>query len=147
MFEKILSIGYILYYMKSKFLMRPKFYCAHVIHISYKWLHTLMACRILGAKPLPTPMLLCLSIGPPGTNFSEILIKIQNFSFTKNNMQISSAKWRPFCPGGDELNPYSDNSSPAFPLASYTACFLGSDDKICAAITMRCIIPIRIYTM
>ena len=37
------------------------------------------------------------------TNFSEILIKIQNFSFTKMHLKISSAKWRQFCPGGDEF--------------------------------------------
>ena len=40
-----------------------------------------------------------LSIGPQGTNLSEILIKIQNFSFTKMYLKISSAIWRPFCPG------------------------------------------------
>ena len=44
-----------------------------------------------------------LSIGPMGTNVSEILIEIQNFSFTKMHLKISFAKWRPFCPGGDEL--------------------------------------------
>ena len=44
-----------------------------------------------------------LSIGPLGINFIEILTKIQNFSFKKMQMKISSAKWRPFCPGGDEL--------------------------------------------
>ena len=45
-----------------------------------------------------------LSIGvPSGTNFSEILIKIQNFSITKIHMKILSEKWWPFCPGGDEL--------------------------------------------
>ena len=43
-----------------------------------------------------------LSIWPLGTNFGEILIKMQNFSFMKMNMKISSAKRRPFCPGGDE---------------------------------------------
>ena len=32
------------------------------------------------------------SIGPLGTNFSEILIKIQNFSITKIHLKISSAK-------------------------------------------------------
>ena len=36
--------------------------------------------------------------------FSEILIKTQNFSFTKMYLKISSAKWQPFCPGGDELD-------------------------------------------
>ena len=44
-----------------------------------------------------------LSIGPLGTNFSEILIRIQNLSFTKMNLKIWSSKWWPFCPGGDEL--------------------------------------------
>ena len=33
-----------------------------------------------------------LSIGPLGTNFSEILIKIWNFSFTKMHLKTSSAK-------------------------------------------------------
>ena len=41
-----------------------------------------------------------LSIGPLGTNFSDILIRIQNFSFMKMHLKISSAKRWPFCPGG-----------------------------------------------
>ena len=45
-----------------------------------------------------------MSIGPLGTNFSEILSKIQNFSFTKMHLKISSVKWQPFFLGGDELN-------------------------------------------
>ena len=40
-----------------------------------------------------------LSIGPLGTNFSEILIGIQTFPFLKMHLKISSAKWRPFCLG------------------------------------------------
>ena len=40
-----------------------------------------------------------LSIRPLGTNFHEILIKIQNFLFTKMHLKTSSAKWQPFCPG------------------------------------------------
>ena len=43
-----------------------------------------------------------LSIGPLGTNFNEISIKIQNSSFRKMHLKISSAKWWPFCPGWDE---------------------------------------------
>ena len=43
-----------------------------------------------------------LSIRPLGTNFSQILIKIQNLLFMKMHLKISSAEWRPFCPGGDE---------------------------------------------
>ena len=44
-----------------------------------------------------------LLIGPLGTNFSEILIGVQAFSFKKMELKMSSAIWRPFCPGLDEL--------------------------------------------
>ena len=44
-----------------------------------------------------------LLIGPLGTNFSEIRIKILTFSTMKMHLKMSSVKWRPFCPGGDEL--------------------------------------------
>ena len=37
-----------------------------------------------------------LLIGPLRTNFSEILSKIQTFSFKKMHLKTSSAKWRPF---------------------------------------------------
>ena len=37
-----------------------------------------------------------LSIGLLQTNFSEILIEIQIFSFMKMCLKVSSAKWRPF---------------------------------------------------
>ena len=40
-----------------------------------------------------------LLIGSLGTNFSEILIGIQTFTFKKNAVKMSSAKWRPFCLG------------------------------------------------
>ena len=72
-------------------------------------------------KPLPEPMLSqiysididgitkpqCVNSAPPSatlkTNFNEIVIKIQNISLTKKHLKISPAKWRPFCPRGDEL--------------------------------------------
>ena len=38
-----------------------------------------------------------LLIKPLGTNFSEILIEIHSFSFTKMHLKMSSGKWRPFC--------------------------------------------------
>ena len=44
-----------------------------------------------------------LLIGPLGTNFSEILIGIQTFSLKKLHMKTSSAKWRQFCLGLNEL--------------------------------------------
>ena len=45
-----------------------------------------------------------LLIGPWGTNFSEILMGIQTFSFKKMHLKMSSAKWRPFCLGLNVLN-------------------------------------------
>ena len=44
-----------------------------------------------------------LTIGPLGITCSDILVKMQNFSFTKMHLKISSAKWRPFSPRGDEM--------------------------------------------
>ena len=35
--------------------------------------------------------------GPLGTNFSEILIEINTFSFKKMPLKMSSGKWQPFC--------------------------------------------------
>ena len=40
-----------------------------------------------------------LLIGPLGTNFSEILIEINTFSFKKMQLKMSFGKWRPFCLG------------------------------------------------
>ena len=40
-----------------------------------------------------------LLIGPLGTNYSEILIRIQAFSYKKMHLNMSSDKWRPFCLG------------------------------------------------
>ena len=39
-----------------------------------------------------------------GTNFSEILSEIHAFSFKKMHLKMSSAKWRPFCLGLNNLN-------------------------------------------
>ena len=40
-----------------------------------------------------------LLIGPLGTYFSEILVKIQTFSLRKMHLKMSSGKWRPFWRG------------------------------------------------
>ena len=45
-----------------------------------------------------------LLIGPLGTNFSEILIEIETFSFKKMHLKRSSGKWRPSCLGLNVLN-------------------------------------------
>ena len=47
-----------------------------------------------------------LLIGPLGTNFSEILIEIDIFSFKKMHLKVSSAKMRSFCLGLNELRGY-----------------------------------------
>ena len=44
-----------------------------------------------------------LSIGPLGTNFSEIWTQIQNFLLMKKHLKMSSAKWRPFCLSFNDL--------------------------------------------
>ena len=46
-----------------------------------------------------------LLIEPLETNFSEILIEIQTFSFKKMHLKMSSGKWRPSCLGLNELTP------------------------------------------
>ena len=38
------------------------------------------------------------------TIFSEFLSKVHRFSFKKMRLKVSSAKWRPFCLGLNELN-------------------------------------------
>ena len=43
------------------------------------------------------------SIGPLRTNFSEISIEINIFSFKKTRLKMLSAKWRLFCLGLNEL--------------------------------------------
>ena len=45
-----------------------------------------------------------LLIGPLGTNLSEILIEIQT-------LKMSSAKWRLFCLGLNELNEYASTKN------------------------------------
>ena len=63
-----------------------------------------MACRLDGAKPLYESMLEYCYLDPLGANFSENLIEILTFSFTKMRLKVSSAKWRPFCLGLNVLN-------------------------------------------
>ena len=51
-----------------------------------------------------------LLIGPLGTNFIEILIGIQTFSFRKMHLKMLSAKWRPFCLGLNVLTSAGEDS-------------------------------------
>ena len=69
-----------------------------------------------------------LLFGPPGTNFSEILIEILTFSFKKMQLKMSSAKRRPFCLGLNvlmittEAQPHPGNyfHGTLFPEFAYT---------------------------
>ena len=45
-----------------------------------------------------------LLIEPLGTNFSDISMGIQTFLFKKMHLNMSSAKWRPFCPSLNVLS-------------------------------------------
>ena len=64
-----------------------------------------------------------LLIGPWGTNFSEILIGIDKFSFKKIHFKMSSGKWRPFCLGLNVL-------SFAVPLFQPPAAMARSDQEM-----------------
>ena len=67
-----------------------------------------MACRLVSATPMtPLPSNQCWLIVnwtlQNKLQWNSNQIKIQNFSFMKMHLKMSSAKWQPFCPGGDEL--------------------------------------------
>ena len=51
-----------------------------------------------------------LLIGPLGTNFSENLMEILTFLFTKMRLKVSSAKWRPFCLSLNVLSHFMNKS-------------------------------------
>ena len=65
--------------------------------VNYPPLVQIMACRLAGATPLSEPILEYFFIGPVGTNFSEILIKMYSFLWEIINLKMSSGKWGPFC--------------------------------------------------
>ena len=52
-----------------------------------------------------------LLVIPLGTNFSEILIEIHTFSFTKMHLKMSSGKWQPFCLGLNMFTPGLEGGS------------------------------------
>ena len=66
-----------------------------------------------------------LLIGPLGTNFSEISIKILTFSYTKMRLKVSSAKWRPVCLGLNVLKDWEGpNTIDGFPYVWYVPCLI-----------------------
>ena len=55
-----------------------------------------MACRLLRHQAIIRTIAEVLSIGPSASYFSEIYIKIQQFSFKEINLEMS-AKCHPLC--------------------------------------------------
>ena len=56
-----------------------------------------------------------LLIWPLRTNFNEISIGIQTFSFKKMHLKMASAKWRPFCLGLNVINCGWNGSQSCYP--------------------------------
>ena len=63
----------------------------------------IMGCRLCSDKSLSQPVLGSCQLDSLGTNFSDILSKVQNFLFTKMHLTILFSEWRPFCPGWGRL--------------------------------------------
>ena len=75
----------------------------------------IMACRLLGAKPLSGTMLDYCELDFR-TYFSEILIKIQNFSLNNVHLKMSSAKFRPSYLGLNVLSCFINQRQNWLPL-------------------------------
>ena len=88
----------------------------------------LIQCHKMG---LPDLQSLCVAeillIRSLGTNFSEILIEIHTFSFTKMHWKMPSWKWRPFCL---DLNVLTLFSSIHLWFILYFACLWMADSPI-----------------
>ena len=103
-----------------------------------------------------------LLIEPLGTNFSESLIGIQIFSFTKMRMKMSSVKWRPFCLGlnvlthyfrwlnAKETNPQCTEAASLVSFAlshPFVICHQLNITLYCASITTAHAFPFRVASM
>ena len=103
-----------------------------------------------------------LLIEPLGTNFSESLIGIQIFSFTKMRMKMSSVKWRPFCLGlnvlthyfrwlnAKEANPQCTEAASLVSIAlryPFVICHQLNITLYCASITTAHAFPFRVASM
>ena len=99
-----------------------------------------------------------LLIGPLGTNFSEILIEIYTFSFKKMHLKMSSAKWRLFGLGLNELRlghwyniplkvPNATNRSLPKPNAIFTKSWSsGTGEKLQVQIRIYAPISCAVFT-
>ena len=62
----------------------------------------ILACRLVGAKPLPEPMRMHCQLGP--SEQTSVKFGNTNFSFRKMYLKMSYGKWWPFCLGVEESN-------------------------------------------
>ena len=90
--------------MKPNFKLNPTPWCC--IYVAVNWVSTGSDNGFppLWRQAITWTNVEFLPIGPLGAHLSEIWIKMQNFSFMKMPLKFSSAKWRPFWPGGDKLS-------------------------------------------
>ena len=64
----------------------------------------IMACHLFGAKPSPEPMLLYCQLDTWEHMSVKFESEFYHFHSSKCNWKCRLPKWRPFCPGGDELS-------------------------------------------
>ena len=90
-------------------------YCADELLTHWDWVTHICLCNLTiissdnGLSPGRRQTIIwtnasVLLIGPLGTNFSEISIEMQTFSFKKMCLKVSSARWRPFYLGLNVIN-------------------------------------------
>ena len=77
-----------------------------------------------------------LLIGPLGTNFSKILVKVQNFLLIKTHVKISSAKWWPFLSRGRWVKALVNGHYFA-DISKFI--FLNENHGILTAISIKCV--------
>ena len=85
-----------------------------------------MACRLFGAKPLPAPMLVYCQLDSweqISVNFES---KFYNFHPGKCIWNCRLPKWRPFCPGGDELKQRKNKDTFFFFYIWHALCILSN---------------------
>ena len=79
-----------------------------------------MACCLLGPMPLSKPMLPYWQLE---TILSEIQIKIPNFLFIKMHLEMTSAKWKPFCLRAVELTHWGRDKMDAVSQTMFSNAF------------------------
>ena len=80
-----------------------------------------------------------LLIEPLGTNFSEISFRIQTFSFKKMPLNVSSAKWPPFCLGLNVLTHWVWDIWRGFADIIIKCIFLNENVRILVNISLKSI--------